>query len=224
MTRTAETAPKPSSRHVSVRLLHRDPRYVASIGMFSGQPGAAILDVARDPRYVGAIHFGDDRLRRQRVAPTIMNDGGQHRRTMSTIGEEEDVESDSLVTDSILQMTSLTSGERPPTKDAAQEEAVAVTPRKSEDMDAVIRELAQAVAKSRNVSTLTKAVGGRGGFLRRSARALRRSFGKGLTGKASSSSTNAKFRGPEGMRELWEKSGMRTNGRKLITDSSEVSK
>lgn len=88
----------------------------------------------------------------------------------------------------------------------------------------MIRELTHAVIKSRNVSTLARAmqngngkvnagVGGLDG--RRSANRLRNSL-RGLKRHVM-----MQTRGPEAMRELWQKTGMKTNGgRKLIADSS----
>lgn len=150
---------------------------------------------------------------------------------------------DSIVTDALLQMTSLSKSEEP--KDAS---TILVAPvqssllhppnpfvvegdnglavRKNEDMDRVIKELTQAVMRSRNVATLTKAMSkaasaakgsqsSRGSSstsisrrhrLRNSVRAL-----KGLATKG----------GPGAMRQLWERSGMKTNGRKLLDSHSE---
>ncbi len=121
-------------------------------------------------------------------------------------------------------------------------------PGKSEDMDRVIRELTQAVIKSKNVATITKAMRSRGdrrgsskkgnssfkrrggalrssvrkdffdtlnfiiaeidvgNRLRQQVRALRRSLSRGTQ-----------------MRQLWERSGMRTNGRKLLRTDDEDS-
>ena len=87
------------------------------------------------------------------------------------------------------------------------------SPRK-EDMDKVIAELTQAVMKSKNVTTLTRAMNkttpdpdhhqatfSRGSKLRNSLKNLKAS------------------RGIEAVRDLWMQSGLKTNGRKLLVDS-----
>ncbi len=157
------------------------------------------------PRYVSAIHFGDEKLSRQRLPPvtevatsTTPASMATTIRVMPAIGEENADEisyaenfehsndfGDSIVTDSLLQMTSLSSKEQQQHQDVnivhanqmesdsleqevveeegdtarrtSQSSAVGMA-RKSEDMDKVIMELTQAVIKSRNISTITKAM------------------------------------------------------------------
>jgi hypothetical protein len=153
---------------------------------------------------------------------------------MSPIGEVPSVSqddskvNDSIVTDALLQMTSFSSNpiesedQTKPSDENNQNNNNNVYKSK-EDMDRVIAELTRAVIKSRNVTTLTRAMSHqtnkssdtgltgtttttgsirRGGTLRNSLKSLRNS------------------RGIEAMRDLWQQTGMKTNGgRKLLVDS-----
>ncbi len=80
----------------------------------------------------------------------------------------------------------------------------------------VIRELTHAVIKSRNVATLTRAMNGKSSLEgRRTANRLRQSL-RGLKRHVLQQQSRQ-----DAMRELWQKTGMKTNGgRKLIADSS----
>ncbi len=249
-------------------------RFVSTISMFGGKPAKGVMDVTRNERYVSSINFGDENLSRQRLPPVTEVPGAEAAaaaaaaaatagaaaattiRVLPPIGEGDnnlersDLFEDSIVTDSLLQMTSLSSKER---KEEDSEDGGAVRSSsveadsieaerlrrerrvsdearrlglagRTEDMDRVIKELTQAVVNSKNVATITRAMkynndrggggggGGRssfrrgGGALRNSVRALKRSLSRG--------------QGASAMRQLWEKSGMRTNGRKLLHSDS----
>ena len=109
-------------------------------------------------------------------------------------------------------MTSFSSNNQNKSEDEPDDDQE--SPRK-EDMDKVIAELTQAVMKSKNVTTLTRAMNkttpdpdhhhqttfSRGSKLRNSLKNLKAS------------------RGIEAVRDLWMQSGLKTNGRKLLVDS-----
>ena len=243
----------PSSNHVPLVMLPKNSRFVQDIGMFGGQPTGNVLTVLKNDEYVRAIDFGDDRLLKQKRPPVTYKDNRcfgiryhHQQRGMSPIGESgrESRQQDSIVTDSLLQMTSLSSENKnnktDNDEDFFDEDLLkeddddvpdAITPanplglHKNEDMDKVIKELTQAVIKSRNVSTLTKAMSRN----HRQASAMHGSTSsdgsrKSLRRSRLRNSVRAlkaisKSHGVTAIRDLWEKTGMRTNGRKLLVDS-----
>lgn len=102
------------------------------------------------------------------------------------------------------------------------------SPRRNEDMDKVIQELTVAVMKSRNVTSLTRALRSKkvdpkgsqsselsaiaSGSLSKRKHNLRGSYRS--TKKISRGSVS----GVSLMRDLWKQTGMKTNGRKLLAD------
>ena len=79
-----------------------------------------------------------------------------------------------------------------------------------EDMDKVIAELTQAVMKSKNVTTLTRAMN----------KSDPDTFSRGSKLRNSLKNTlKHSRRGIEAVRDLWQQTGMKTNGRKLLVDS-----
>ena len=165
--------------------------------MFGDTPPVAVMDVATNDKFVSAISFGNERLARQKLPPVTLLS------KMSPIDEADngqvapdtavDLAGDSIVTDSLLQMTSLSSGSNNkqdhavvdpsssieadsidegddvPTVDPS---TTVVVGKRSEDMDRVIMELTQAVIKSRsrNVDTMTKAMKSSNGLRRNGIR------------------------------------------------------
>ena len=144
-------------------------------------------------------------------------------RSVSLIGEVQNDSKfeDSIVTDALLQMTSFTDNltdnltSNDDNLDKSDKNDETDDPRK-EDMDKVIAELTQAVMKSKNVTTLTRAMTKNG--IIPSSSEKRSHFSRG--GKLRSSlKAMKKASGIEAVKDLWLQSGMKTNGRKLLTDS-----
>lgn len=199
--------PRPDKTSANFQLepgavLDRDINYVADVS-WHGDPKST-LDVARNGHFVHGVYLGGPK--RIIMGSSVL----RSRAFLTPIGEVPDSDSkimqDSIVTDALLQMTSFSNGEELIT---SAETDKAATEDIKEDMDRVIAELTQAVMKSKNVTTLTRAMnknGGagsfrRGGKLRSSLKSLKSSFGL------------------EAMRDLWQQTGMKTNGRKLLVDS-----
>ena len=142
---------------------------------------------------------------------------------MSPIGEEGERGHDSLVTHSLLQFTSFS-----PTQDSDEDRTeINEAGFGKEDMDQVINELSKAVMKSKGVSTLTRAVS-RARSSQRSQQSVRSSIRRSFLHRSSRRkkprSRTASLRqgaGIESMRDLWEKTGMKTNGRKLLIESED---
>ena len=142
---------------------------------------------------------------------------------MSPIGEEGERGHDSLVTHSLLQFTSFS-----PTQDSYEDGTeINEAGFGKEDMDQVINELSKAVMKSKGVSTLTRAVS-RARSSQRSQQSvrssIRRSFRHRSSRRKKPRSRTESLRqgaGIESMRDLWEKTGMKTNGRKLLIESED---
>ena len=251
-----------SSAHVPFTFMSRNPKFVQGIGMFGGKTPLNLFDVARNENYVSKIQIGSDGKIGQTIAPPLPDKKvfGLRYRRMSPIGEIASHNQDSIVTDSLLQMTSFSSSQVITTTSSVSrsnsfshetiteeeygpedddidddidilnddneddQESSPIKPgfgmvKKNEDMDKVIKELSQAVIRSRNVSTLTRAMAINGSSalgsvrssfkrnnrLRNSAKALKRSL--------------TRNQGVGAVRELWQKTGMITNGRKLLVDS-----
>ncbi len=142
-------------------------------------PHVNMLEVARDEKYVTSIKFGYERTAKtEDVAGNVSGlkkfggkDGGKdgggddhdtavvgmrYRQIASPVGEGYAGGPDSIVTDSLLQLTSLSPNgdvvvmEADSIEEMAKQSPVkAPGPRRSEDMDRVIKELTQAVIKSR---------------------------------------------------------------------------
>lgn len=244
-----------SSQQVLLNIVRQDPRYVSKIAMFKdagNRRGGAGSNLGREVEKDLRVSV----LRNEHFVKSI-EVGGVDIVTKSDIEEEEGEERmrrrpnqsaalerhDSIVTDSLLQMTSFTPSQ-PTTASAvaapaknhdddfdlslSSSETGSPRPQAKEDMDKVIRELTHAVIKSRNVATLSRAFNGRsvpGSSIesRRSIHRLRSSL-RGLK-KHLRQTNSGSAKGPVGaadaMRELWQKTGMKTNGgRKLIADSS----
>jgi len=102
------------------------------------------------------------------------------------------------------------------------------SPRRNEDMDKVIRELTVAVMKSRNVTSLTRALRSRkvdpmSCQISESSAINRGSFSRKKNNLRSSirsikNISKGSMSGVSLMRDLWRQTGMKTNGRKLIAD------
>eukprot|EP00095_Tigriopus_kingsejongensis_P004836 maker-scaffold713_size108309-snap-gene-0.12 protein:Tk04836 transcript:maker-scaffold713_size108309-snap-gene-0.12-mRNA-1 annotation:"hypothetical protein L798_06166" len=222
---TTETA---SSNHVPISFVHTNGRYVSSIGMFGNQPGPNVFNVIRNAGFVSRIQFGGARSLKPPLGPRLSH---ERSKPLSPIHENyvfhEAGPNDSIVTESLLQLTSFnpTESNRSSSEITSRLEVYdvegddeAICPpsgmlRKNEDMDNVIRELTQAVIKSRNRSTLTKAMGSR---LSNPQSSMRRTY---LRNSIRTLRSISRGQGKEVMRDLWQKSGMKTNGRKLLPDS-----
>ena len=181
-----------------------DSNYVSDISLKDSEK---FTSVSRNGSFVRSIQFnnkvaprmGSAMLRKPRMLET----------QLSPIGEVQDDSKiqDSIVTDKLLQMTSFSSNNHKSSEDDLDHDKELESPKKKEDMDKVIAELTQAVMKSKNVTTLTRAMNtkesslSRGSKLRNSLKALKAS------------------RGIEAVRDLWQQSGLKTNGRKLLVDS-----
>lgn len=216
-----------SSTHIPFVVVHRNNKFVRDIGMF-GRPPDNVMEVAKNDRFVSSIKFGDNKPKSYRFGDACKENDENCFGIKSYHNLEMNVDPhDSIVTDSLLQMTSFSTDSKLGKDEDEDEEELRKSDalagiRKTEDMDNVIKELTQAVMRSRNVSTLTKAMkrnmsdqsssnssskSSRSGSFKRSK--LRRS----LRAIKKTLVTN------QGLRELWEKSGMKTNGRKLLLDS-----
>merc|ERR1719219_1638893 len=170
--------------------------------------------------------------------PDIASDRcfGIRHKAMSPIGEEQEKDTrmnDSIVTNSLLMMTSHSPAEtmtdsdrqRGPssssTIEVEKEERVGKGPR--------LDYLTKAVISSQHASTLSRAMnqakrsfrGSRRSSLRSSSStSKRRSLGKRRERSRASAAKHAGG-GAEAMRELWERTGMKTNGRKLLIESED---
>ena len=116
---------------------------------------------------------------------------------LSPIGEVQDdskIFQDSIVTDKLLQMTSFSSN---PNKSEDDPDDNQESPRK-EDMDKVIAELTQAVMKSKNVTTLTRAMN----KTAPESSATDQTFSRGSKLRNSLKKLKAS-RGIEAVRDLW---------------------
>ena len=90
--------------------------------MFGGRPSSGAFDVSRDSRFVAAIHFGDEKLSRLATPPVvskIKRNGTKEGKGEKVQGlkyardlKEEEAQHDSIVTDSLLQMTSLSGDDK----------------------------------------------------------------------------------------------------------------
>ena len=96
--------------------------------------------------------------------------------------------------------------------------------RKREDMDKVIRELTRAVMKSKNVTTLTRAMKNKHDDANSSTgSSKRRSFRRNPLRSSIRTlrSLSRSSKGVDAMKNLWQQTGMKTNGgRRLLVDSS----
>jgi len=154
---------------------------------------------------------------------------GIRHKAMSPIGEELEKDTrmnDSIVTSSLLMMTSL-SGSTSGTdkrKDGSggavetdQEEGTSTGPR--------LDYMTKAVIRSQHASTLSRAMNQAKRSFRGSRRSLRSTTSKrrnlGTRRERSRASAGKAGGGAEAMRELWERTGMKTNGRKLLIESED---
>ncbi|TRY67672.1 hypothetical protein TCAL_03096 [Tigriopus californicus] len=231
-----------SNKHVPIAFLHTNSKYVSSIGMFGEKPGPHVFNVVRNGGFVSSIQFGGAKSIKRPIHPRLGPHSSKERvfgishKQLSPIDEMQvDYETnagmdDSIVTDSLLQLTSFSPAIANPelkgdrtggflghiVEDQDDDEAIyppSGMVRKNENMDNVIRELTQAVIKSRNRSTLTRAMGSKASGQRSSSR---RTY---LRNSIRAVKSISKGPGKQVMRDLWQKSGMKTNGRKLIADS-----
>lgn len=230
-----------------------DPQFVQGISDGSSSPDSAV-SVVRNGEFVKDIQFGPSNKMMQlrpnnkvrpagpslKVPKMLQLDAHKtfHYRDMSPIGEVASQEGssvphhkdskDSIVTEALLQMTSFSTTTNHESNDDGEGDNLPGS-KKSEDMDKVIAELTQAVMKSRNVTTLTRAMKRQRQmalkdsssdegtnsvrkFQRRSKDKLRNSI-------RSLRSISKNSRGVDVMRDLWQQTGMKTNGRKLLVDS-----
>jgi len=148
---------------------------------------------------------------------------------MSPIGEDAEKDTrqhDSIVTNSLLVMTSPTDSsdyEKHKEEEAAHQD--------KEDTDTRMNELTRAVIKNKHAVTLSRAITHARQSFRSSKRSLRGSKrrrgalkSKEMRGSSRVSSRAGSLRsgsGVEAVRELWERTGMKTNGRKLLIESEE---
>merc|ERR1719264_1259210 len=161
---------------------------------------------------------------------------GIRHKAMSPIGEEQEKDTrmnDSIVTNSLLMMTSHSPAEtmtdsdrqRGPssssTIEVEKEERVGKGPR--------LDYLTKAVISSQHASTLSRAMNQAMNQAKRSFRGSRRSLRSttskrrnlGTRRERSRASAGKAGGGAEAMRELWERTGMKTNGRKLLIESED---
>ena len=176
--------------------LEKDTNYVSEISFDKNED---YLSVSRNGTFVRSIQFNKPMLFKQSRVPRMLES------QLTPIGEVQNDSKfmeDSIVTDALLQMTSFSSAKiEDDSIEEVDEEESPEEHQIKEDMDKVIAELTQAVIKSKNVSTLTRAMN--------SKNSLRNSFKK----------LKKKANGIEAVKDLWQQSGMKTNGRKLLTDS-----
>ena len=138
---------------------------------------------------------------------------------------------DSIVTEALLQFTDTVRNSNSPTNSGSFAELDNTNGinfpdlKKKEDMDKVIRELTNAVMKSKNVTTLTRAMQnkehGKNGSLSSSSS---KGAGSRRNNRLRNSirtlrSISRGSKGIEVMKSLWQQTGMKTNGRKLLVDS-----
>ena len=161
-------------------------------------------------------------------------------KVMSPIGEELEKDTrmnDSIVTSSLLMMTSLSptdtseSGQlkRPSSNVtvAAEEEKEEVTTSTGLRLEVVGPRLESVLNPSRHASTLSRAVsqakrsfrGSRRSSIRHTVSQRHRSLGRRR--ERSRAGSGGVGGGAEAMRELWQRTGMKTNGRKLLIESEE---
>ncbi len=197
-------------------LFENDSNYVSKISFSNkaekpNDEDKGTLEVTRNGTFVRSIQFH----KHNRIRPVMGFKVPKMLEPLTPIGEVQNDSrfEDSIVTESLLQMTSFSDNNL----DLANNLQVIEMPNpnpnnpKKEDMDRVIAELTQGLIKSKNITTLTRAMKSKdnsGNFSR--GKKLRNSL-KALKIKHSS--------GIEAVKDLWQQSGMKTNGRKLLTDS-----
>ena len=134
-----------------------DSNYVSDILLEDPQ---RFTNVSRNGSFVRSIQFGKNKVTPRMGSSMILRNKVPRMlepTQLSPIGEVQDdskIFQDSIVTDKLLQMTSFSSN---PNKSEDDPDDDQESPRK-EDMDKVIAELTQAVMKSKNVTTLTRAM------------------------------------------------------------------
>lgn len=197
----------------NLKVVEKDLNFVSQISFELPQEitdAEKQINISRNGTFVRSIQFNKS----NKISPFLKH---PHHRIphmlesqLSPIGEvpNDSKFEDSIVTESLLQMTSLNSKQETieASKDINEDEN---EDHLKEDMDKVIAELTQAVMKSKNVTTLTRAMNKNSSSLSRSTSDRLRSSLKILK----------KARGIEAVKDLWQQSGMKTNGRKLLTDS-----
>ena len=167
--------------------------------MFGNEPSVT-MDVSKNEHYVCSIQFGK-----------------QKKQLLSPAAREASSPNDSIITEALLHMTSQ-EGHKEDLIVGDDHEVVGdngLVIRKNEDMDRVIRELTQAVIKSTRRSVVVKAMGGGGGKIN-NATFTRRSRLRNSLRRLKALGSN---HGSSAMKELWERSGMKTNGRKLVLEA-----
>ena len=240
---TQQTIHRDSDRH-SLRAFRRnDPRARRSTGGGQARPRHSDCPdrgsrrrarITRNSNYVKRITVNKepsrswpgtsrnytDRARVANVPSSLVPDKcfKIRHQTMSPIGEEAERGHDSIVTTSLLQMTSFSPTSGSNEEDGAQGDGL----RNKEDMDEVINQLSHAVMQSKGVSTLTRAVSKARRSQRKSVRrSLSRRSSRRRRSVRSRTGTLRKGAGVEAVKDLWEKSGMKTNGRKLLLESED---
>ena len=251
--RLSKSVGTPAGKHVPFTTMQRNARYVKSIGMFAGKPLHSIVEVAQNEQFVSKIQIGNSQIQigrqgkptaKQSVivdvneelvsSPLEFSLNVQEEVSFEPNFDRSELTHDSIVTEALLQMTSLSSEPKPatihekvnseknelpsPSASKSQEVilpgATGMVIHKNEDMNRVIQELTMAMMKQKNVNTLTNAVRkSKDGSLlnRKNSNRMRKSL------RALKRLTNNQ--GVDAMRELWERSGQRTNGRKLLVES-----
>lgn len=145
---------------------------------------------------------------------------------MSPIGEDAEKDTqmhDSIVTNSLLMMTS-----SPPTtvRDSEERNKVEVLHQNDKHKEMNNHELTRSVILDRNASTLSRVVKHARRSFRGSKRSQRSSKQRSVRNKrvrkgGSRTGSLRSGSGVEAVRELWEKTGMKTNGRKLLIESED---
>lgn len=155
---------------------------------------------------------------------------GIRHKIMSPIGEDAEKDTrmhDSIVTNSLLMMTSFSPTD---SSDSEKQKEVEVVHQDKEDTKTRIDELTRAVIKNKHASTLSRAVTHARRSFRGSKRSLRSSKRRSVRktkdprGGSRAGSRAGSLRagsGVEAVRELWERTGMKTNGRKLLIESED---
>lgn len=198
----------PDKTNDDLKVVEKDLNYVSQISFDTSEDKQ--VNINRNGTFVRSIQFNKS----NKISPFLKH----HQRIphmlesqLSPIGEvpNDSKFEDSIVTESLLQLTSFNSKanlENEAHEDINDDEN---EDQLKEDMDKVIAELTQAVMKSKNVTTLTRAMNKNSSSLSRSTSDRLRSSLKLLK----------KARGIDAVKDLWQQSGMKTNGRKLLTDS-----
>jgi len=155
---------------------------------------------------------------------------GIRHKIMSPIGEDAEKDTrmhDSIVTNSLLMMTSFSPTD---SSDSEKQKEVEVVHQDKEDTKTRIDELTRAVIKNKHASTLSRAITHARRSFRGSKRSLRSSKRQSVRktketrGGSRAGSRAGSLRagsGVEAVRELWERTGMKTNGRKLLIESED---